>query len=66
MKRSRLKLTKRIKEPPDLKHQQTMEYSEAVKRNIWEGERKAADSILKHCKLLKLPMKQSFGLHFQT
>ena len=43
MKRSRLKLTKKIKEPPDLKHQQTMEYSEAIKRNIWEGERKAAD-----------------------
>ena len=54
MKRSRLKLVKKTKEPPD---QQTMEYSEAVKKDIWKGERGAADAILKHCRQLKLPMK---------
>ena len=57
MKRSRLKLTKKNKEPPDLGHQQTMEYSEAVKKDIWKGERGAADAILKHCGKLNLPMK---------
>ena len=34
-----------------------MEYSEAMKKDIWEGERRAADAILKHCQLLKLPIK---------
>ena len=57
MKKSRLKLTKKIKEPPDSKHQQTMEYSEAVKKDIWNGERRAADALIRHCKELKLPMK---------
>ena len=57
MKRSRLKLARKNKEPPDLRHQQTMEYSEAVRKDIWEGERRAADAILKHCRQLKLPMK---------
>ena len=57
MKRSRLKLNKKNKEPPDSGHHQTMEYGEAIKKDIWEGERRAADAILKHCQLLKLPIK---------
>ena len=57
MKRSRLKLLRKNNEPPDLGHQQTMEYSEAVRKDIWKSERNAADAILKHCWLLKLPMK---------
>ena len=57
MKRSRLKLPKKGKEPPDLRQQQTMEYSEAVRKDIWKVERGAADAILSHCRKLKLPMK---------
>ena len=57
MKRSRLKLPRKNKEPPDLGDQQTMEYGEAAKKDIWKSERKAADAILKHCRFLKLPMK---------
>ena len=57
MKRSRLKLPKKGKEPPDSRHQQTMEYSEAVSKDIWASERSAADAILKQCRQLKLPVK---------
>ena len=57
MKRSRLKLTKRVKDPPDLRIQQIMDYSEAVKNDTWSGERMAADAILKHCRNLNLPLK---------
>ena len=56
MKRSRLKLSRKIKEPPDL-IQQTMDYDEAAKKDTWKGERNAADAILRHCRLHKLPMK---------
>ena len=56
MKRSRLKLNRKIKEPPD-SIQQTMDYNEAIKRDTWKGERNAAEAILRHCRLHKLPMK---------
>ena len=58
MKRNRLKLTRKVNKPPDKTfNQQTMDYNEAVRQDIWKGERKAADDILKHCKLLNLQMK---------
>ena len=58
MKRNRLKLTKKVKEPPEKSfNKQTMDYNEAVMQDTWKGERNAADAIMKHCRLLKLPMK---------
>ena len=57
MKRSRLKLNKKTKEPPEISHPQTLEYSEAVRKDIWKCERRAADAIMIQCRQLKLPMK---------
>ena len=36
---------------------QTLDYAEALKRNVWKSERQYAEEILATCRILKLQMK---------